>query len=85
MRSLLAPDEYTALIRGACFSDLQIIDRTPLAVDCFQKMADAFDRRKSDIVEVAGCARYEQWWQITSFYLELFRNRQLLYTQMLAR
>jgi cyclopropane fatty-acyl-phospholipid synthase-like methyltransferase len=85
MQSLLTPTEYAALIREVGFSELRIVDRTPLAIDCFQKMASAFTRQRFEIVEAAGSAQYDDWRNVTDLYVKCFRDGQLLYTQMLAR
>jgi cyclopropane fatty-acyl-phospholipid synthase-like methyltransferase len=85
MQSLLTPTEYAALLHEAGLTEVRIIDRTPLAIACFQKMASAFARAGVDIIEAAGREQYEAWRSITDMYITCFCEGRLLYTQMLAR
>jgi cyclopropane fatty-acyl-phospholipid synthase-like methyltransferase len=84
MKSLLAPADYMKLIRDAGMTKLRMVDRTPLALSCFRKMADAFAEKRSEIVEGAGLAHYEDWRQVIDLYIKYFDQGQLLYTQLLA-
>lgn len=84
MRSLLAPAEYVKLIQDAGMTELRIVDRTPLALSCFRTMANAFAEKRSEMVEGAGLAHYDDWCQAIELYIRYFDQGQLLYTQLLA-
>lgn len=85
MRTLWTPAAYAAALRAAGFGTLQMIDRTPFAVRCFAKMADAFRQHEAEIMQDIGAAHYDDWLTITDLYHQWFRNGELQYTQMLGR
>jgi sarcosine/dimethylglycine N-methyltransferase len=85
MKSLLTPSEYAACVREAGLKEFRIIDRTPLALDCFGKMAAAFVQKREEIVAGAGPEHYRDWVSVTDMYLRYFGHGELMYTQMFAR
>jgi sarcosine/dimethylglycine N-methyltransferase len=79
MISLLAAEEYRALLAAAGFTAIEVEDATPLAIASSEVIAAALATRREEIVSTPGERTFRGWVDVGEIYLEAFRRGQLAY------
>jgi sarcosine/dimethylglycine N-methyltransferase len=82
---LPSPEGQEALLRGAGYREVRLLDRSRLAVRCFERMIAASAEHREELVAAKGIARYERWVANARVYLDSFRTRVLRYVVASAR
>lgn len=78
-------DEQRGQLAAAGFEDVEIVDRTGLAVDCFARVEEASERHRAALVEAKGEDRFRSWIGNAVTYRRLFEERALVYALIAAR
>ncbi|MDG4763968.1 methyltransferase domain-containing protein [Solwaraspora sp. WMMD406] len=85
IRPLPGPTATVRMLRSAGFDDVELTDRTSMAVECFDRIGTALMRREDEITALVSADELQHWRDSTEFYLAAYRSRQLTYWRGVAR